>query len=354
MDLSELRAGDLSKKCVQLLQECQSTENVGKRTAEAIQNRLADFVLWSDGVGALASERASLDSRFKNRPRDLVMIKGVLTGFGRFLEELRQQLAENGQPTDEALRNVDSGLENLALLAVAIRRTGTTSRLKKAEDKFNPDEHRDLKKYLNLVARLRPNQDQNCPPPSEDSPRVIWRLDSKQKCLIEGVLRRRNWMLQAYIQSKALKGLEVIPEEDKLGEDSPASRSQSQNTDWSAVQPPTRPPPALTKSAVKKWSLPVRASSGVSASTPDSKAKLVIGKPIRKTSGTEGSATNITRIAASASYPGVKVVRDQTMFTCPCCFQTLGIEYSQGTLWKYALTFNPRNSQLTYLLTNES
>src|SRR5512140_176478 len=52
-----------------------------------LANRLADFNLWADSVGALAKPGLSLDSRFRNRPDDLRLVKAILIMLADFLDE---------------------------------------------------------------------------------------------------------------------------------------------------------------------------------------------------------------------------------------------------------------------------
>jgi hypothetical protein len=308
-----------------LLQQCRSTarrqnEKVGLR----FENRLADFNLWCDGVGAMARPRASLDWRLRLQPDDLTMVKGILALFRRFLDNCIQ-LIENGRPIDEALRNVDTALENLGLLAMAIRQTGKRSRLEKADSKYRPDDYSGLRDHLECMLRLR----------RDPAGHTAGCLDYRQQRLVEGNLRRRNRFLQAQKHSQDLTSdksarAAATPRQsqaastNKTAQDAQTSQSQSQGL--SRTKPsdmsPQNEPPAPT-------------ASGNSASVPEGNVKFSFKEPGRRSLGLDLPKTVITRITASTSYPYVKVPDDKNSFQCPCCYQTLDRDYSvDSNMWR--------------------
>ncbi|MBE3047054.1 hypothetical protein IMZ48_31920, partial [Candidatus Bathyarchaeota archaeon] len=131
----------------------------GSNEQESLETRLADFNLWADGVGATAKLGASLDTRFHARPDDLLLVKGTLTMLADFLDEYAI-LASDRSPTDEAIINVDSSIRNLAMIGVAIRRTGKASRSRRADRLFDRAEHQELRRHLECIVLLRPSETQ--------------------------------------------------------------------------------------------------------------------------------------------------------------------------------------------------
>lgn len=71
------------------------------------------------------------------RPSDLPLVNGILAMLHQFLSDC-VDVAEQGLPIDKTLQNVDSALENLALMAVSVQQTGRRSRLQKADRMYDP------------------------------------------------------------------------------------------------------------------------------------------------------------------------------------------------------------------------
>jgi hypothetical protein len=322
MDLSEFTLWDVAENCLDLLEQCRSAAR-DEKVRVSFENRFADFTLWCDGVGAMARTRASLDRRFGLQPDDLTMVKGILALFRRFLDNCIQLIA-NGQSIDEALCNVDSALENLGLLAMAIRQTGKRSRLEKADSKYRPDEHSGLRDHLECMLRLRRGP----------AGHTAGCLDCRQHRLVEGNLRRRNRFLQAQKHSQDLKSgksarATAAPRQFQAASTSKTTEdvqtSQSQTLDLSRTTP---------SEVLAQNELPAPTESGNSASVPEGNVKFTFKETGRRSLGSDLPRTVITRITASTSYPYIKVPDGQKYFQCPCCYQTLSKDYSVDSLWR--------------------
>jgi hypothetical protein len=309
MEPAEASVSDLTKACLSQFEHCLALKSLMHN--ELLENRLADLNLWADGVGATAELRASLDQRFRSRPNELGLVKSILIMLKQFLDECAS-VAEKGMPVSEAIRNIDSALENLALIAVAIRRTGRRSRLQKADRRFDPDEHRELRLHLACIVLLRPRKDGR-----EADGLDLSKLKPVQERLIDANLRRRNRFLYAQRHSTLLKGREVSlsgPIEAGLeiasAEDArPTSSDKSEHKVSAAI--PT----------IKESTQP--SVSGTSASTPESGFHYKGAKR----STPEAVKTQITSIAATARYPKPsKPPSDQKLFKCPCCCQAIPFE----------------------------
>lgn len=336
----------LAEHCTNELRECLEIPQDEKSRA-AVHNRLADFHLWCDGVGARAEPRASLDRRFQSRPDDLFMIKGMLILLHGYLKDyaklLRDAQGSNDTPrnvdstlektndsdflrdaqgTDDALCNVDSALENLALLAMAIRQTGKRSRLERADEKYNSDNHHLLRDHLEFILRIlhrNPKQSHSdlCKPSH---------LNWRQHRLIDANLRRRNRFVQAQKHSQHLKSEPAV--QATVRPYQPESKDISHDTQRDFTSHPAR-------TAAESPNAQENAVSGTSASAPDSKMNLDFEQFKRPSSAMEGPRTAITKINASTSYPRVKVPLGQQSFQCPCCCQTLTQEHAvDENLWR--------------------
>lgn len=153
-DESEISASELTRACQDALEQCIAMR--GFNASEWAEIRLADFNLWAAGVGAFASKKSSLDARFEDRPDDLILVKSNLSILHAFLQDCIR-LAKHGKSIELAMREVDLSIEDLAMIAVAIRRTGLKSHLRYADKKFVEAEHKNLKRHLECIAVLRPS-----------------------------------------------------------------------------------------------------------------------------------------------------------------------------------------------------
>ena len=112
-------------------------------------------------------------------------------------------------PLGEATKSTEAILDQLAQLAVAIRRSGTTSRLQKADRSFYPDDHSDLqnlREHLNLILLTRSSNIEDrrkeCRNTLGEDRSVNFGVDathlnSVQKRLVDANLRRRNRFIHA-------------------------------------------------------------------------------------------------------------------------------------------------------------
>ncbi|KAF5670910.1 1-phosphatidylinositol-4,5-bisphosphate phosphodiesterase [Fusarium heterosporum] len=245
MDLMNLRARDLSNKCLETFQQCTTFCSTVSRSLnqsvshyEQFEYRLADFNLWIDGIGALAPSKASLDSRLNERQIDLSLVKGNLVMLLQSLQDC-MNLLKSQEPFEESLLDIDSALESLVSLSLAIRRTGRRSRLHKADRLFNPEDHNELKRHLEAIILLRPGAG----PCSRDDEfrKKMNSLSPVQQHLVMANLKRRNRYIQAHLHSLGLKKriVEVelpVPETSKQ-DSTPAIASKSKLV--TAAVPPT-------------------------------------------------------------------------------------------------------------------
>ncbi|KAI8721611.1 Phosphoinositide phospholipase C [Fusarium sp. LHS14.1] len=332
MDLLDLTAAELSQKCLDLFDRClasrsqaqdDGTAPPSQEQAEApsiderLEYKLADFNLWIDCIGALASARASLDWRLNERPIDLELVKGNLVMLYQSLEDYRD-LQEKHQSLEETLLGIESALGSLASLALAVRRTGKRSRLHKADRLFNEEEHSELKQHLECIVVLRPGERGYN---SHRFKQKLKALTPVQQRLVVANLRRRNRFLQARRHSTGLKRRK--PDLSSISEDAVNQSYQPVASPDLDIPIPTHPvveqPPKLPKNS------DAPTISETSASVPESKLRYTdpgLRKPEASTPRTE-----VTRITATAHYPRPQLPdNSQHMFQCPCCYQTLPVQ----------------------------
>ncbi|KAK6603633.1 Vegetative incompatibility protein HET-E-1-like protein 15 [Botrytis cinerea] len=224
----------------------------------------------------------------------------------------------SSDPLHKTIKDVEMMLDQLARIAVAVRRSGRRSRLQKADQRFKPAEHEELQKHLTTVLLARPEF-------SEDQIDVS-KLSEIQQRLVHCNLMRRNRLL--YAQQHSIW----------LDTDAAARLSQGQANN-------TRPTASEEPAKEKQKSLPL-------TTKPSSEAPAVLANPTIRT-GTSASAvsdsvtlpldvlpvpaasTIMSSTVINLKYPRPpKIEKGARIFMCPCCCQTLPVTLSEGNRWK--------------------
>lgn len=331
MEQSAVSVKTLTESCVAQFEQLVARPD--PRHTERLESRMADFNLWADGVAALARPGASLDSRLQWRTGDLELVKSIL----RMLDDSLAYYAslEDSDPNvNGAILNLDSAIQNLALIGVAIRRTGKASRNRRAARTFKPDAHQELRRHLECVILLRPSEkgpfrlekDECCVSVAGlDDPK----LSDLQKRLIDANLRRRHNFLVAQkravvAQMSSSQHMQNLTE--NLLQEGPSPVSNQNKGDRQHSAP-------IAPAAREKTPHSGPSMSGFShASTAEGPLKYTPGNhntpPVAK--------TQITSIASLADFPKPPLVSlGRALSQCPLCCQSLPIEtFSHPETWR--------------------
>ncbi|KAF5535539.1 ankyrin repeat-containing protein [Fusarium mexicanum] len=242
--------------CRSSLQSCLSIKPLAVN--DWAENRLADFNLWAAGVGASAKTKASLDWRLHYQPEVRVVLVSLLITLRDYIEECKDRgLIESGsesrnatfgdsgestsrdelsaearqenlalawfdalpsgsedsdsssttseddetnkdiRPIEGAMQAMEDILDHLIRIGFAIRKSGTTSRLRKADKSFQQDNYKELKSHLTmaLIAGAQDNSDNSTKTTDQrilDFENIYEDLTSERKHLIVANLRRRH------------------------------------------------------------------------------------------------------------------------------------------------------------------
>ncbi|KAI0878596.1 hypothetical protein GGS24DRAFT_443422 [Hypoxylon argillaceum] len=330
MERTERSVLMLTKLCISKFEELIALHT--PRRVE-LESRLADFNLWADGVGALSKPGSSLDSRLQGRVNDLALVKNVLISLADSLDYFKD-VAVTETSFDECIQNLSSAIGNLALIGVAIRRTGKASRNRRADRTFNPDAHHEFRTHLECIALLRPtgeplfHQTENgdCVVGLDPS-----KLTALQNRLIDANLRRRHNFYVAQKRSKhqkqALVQLSipaVIAAADNPLQGRPPPNVQNA-VDPQSPRPhliskdPDRPPPTISG-----FSLASTAEGTLQDTSAVKRYDLRAAK------------TQITSIASDAEFPQPPPIPlGRQVAKCPCCCQSLPVEiFTNPKTWK--------------------
>lgn len=353
---SEGRIKQAAQQCVEGFIQCLDTPVLMEN--EWAENRLADMNLWISGTGACARGRASLDSRLASKPEACDVIVNLLHLLGAIIEECRMQSQvpeshsdldeENpdhaeyeGQdrafspwsedsssdsqsedahatripsasPLREIMYNIESMQDQLARIAVAVRRSGTRSRLQKADRRFKAAEHRELEGHLvgMLLTQLG-----HCPKERDSS-----KLNDVQLRLVRCNLKRRNRFLYSQQHSMGLDAHSVF-RGDRKSAPKDAGAAKEQMVGGKPDSSPSKDMPRHANSTVV---------TGTSASQVSGNIDL---SQLGHASVAASSIVSTTAI--DLDYPRPPRFKDGAhMFRCPCCCEALPVQTANKNRWR--------------------
>ncbi|KAJ3567925.1 hypothetical protein NPX13_g6597 [Xylaria arbuscula] len=329
MAAAELSILVLTKSCVSKFEEVIALH--GPKQIE-LENRLADFSLWADGVGALSKPGSSLDSRLEGRVNDLAFVKNVLNTLVDCLDYAKE-VFEAKASFDECIQNLDSIIGNLALIGVAIRRTGKASRNRRANRTFRPEEHQEFKTHLECIMLLRPTEEARFHH-TENGACIIGldhsELSPLQSRLIDANLRRRHNFVVAQKRSKH-------ESEARSERSTPMGTFTAHDLIRDGPPPTTKyaagPPGAQPQRTTQDSSWRAATISGFSLA---STAEGTLHNELPEKAYIPGAAkTQITSIASDAEFPEPPPIPSgRRVGKCPCCCQSLPTEiFTDPTTW---------------------
>lgn len=228
-------------------------------------------------------------------------------------------------PLTVAMGRTEAHLDQLIRLGAALRKSGTASRLQKADATFNPADHNDLKEHLNLLLLTRPMRNSI---PSNISPAE---LTPSQRLLINANLRRRNRFTYAKRHAKKLAAF------DNVGLEVPAVTyvkvSGREEEGTMELSEATSAEQANLLVETSKPAATVLTDTTASALEPAVKEEL-----LKLPTPSQQASTRLSVTATKLEYPNPPP-RTGTMntFICPCCFQALPITHMERRRWRYVL-----------------
>jgi hypothetical protein len=320
----------VTRSCLEEFQKC--LQQLDGKNRIHIQTRLADLRLWADSVGAVAHAKASLDSRFKDHPNDILFIRNLLSMLEGFLKECLVAASHKADLRD-IITNIDSTIDSLAFIGVQIRRSGRRSRIRKADDSFdqNRDKYRKLRAHLACVVSSKPTSEGRLTYKGNNIHNVDYFAEMKlppiQERLVEANLRRRHRFQEAQRHSAELNdhSAKVSPPVIPHHFIHDATQHISLMQDIVAAmrrQQLSRPAPTWKDA----FTLPTTSASGVDSQWGGFQNK---GQP-------GSTVTRLTAITAKARYPGARKLSnaDQKLAKCPCCCQAIPAAELEGSRWR--------------------
>jgi hypothetical protein len=245
----------------------------------------------------------------------------------------------------EAMGHTEGILDQLIRLGHAIRKSGTTARLRKADGMFKEDDHQDLRRHLSLglllqAGRQQDNRDKSSEARIVDPDQWYDQLSPGQKQLITANLLRRNRFVYARRHQRKLEGsLDITAVvQEPIPADRPIEISKS--------AAPSRAPQRSTKT-VKGDQL----EDGIPQKNPEmtiTTASVAEGDVLKATATYSQAQSQVSVTTAKLSYPSPPPIAEgKRNFRCPCCCQSLPIMFSERARWRYVVTRPSTGVKLT-------
>lgn len=224
-----------------------------------------------------------------------------------------------------AVQDVDSILEQLASLAVAIRRSGSSSRMQKADRTFDPSKHQELRNHLTLlitfespkkIEMLRTGTCATHREPNPPTTGLDLHLDVVQTRLINANLRRRHRFLYAQTHATKLEP-QAVGHESTIREEASRHAAQAMKAPETtgqnlATDPPNPAQIAHISSKARKGVLTDTTASEVVDSIRDIRPK--------QATPSQQARSEISTTASKIVYPTPPRIDPRPpSFRCPCC-----------------------------------
>lgn len=252
--------------------------------------------------------------------------------------EMELRLLASRSPLDKQMKAIELMLDQLARIALAVRRSGRRSRLQKADQQFKPEDHNDLQTHLVTILLAQPESsggpfqsfDQKNPSLLKEQTDPA-RLSEIQQRLVRCNLKRRNRFLYAQRHAEKL-GSGILQNQHHIQPIEATETPPDASKELVEVPVTSEPLPIKEKQPDRKENVPANPTirTGTSASAVSDALAL---QQMHKAA--PAPSTVMSKTVLSLKYPHPpKVGDDVLIFKCPCCCQALPRIFSEGQKWK--------------------
>jgi hypothetical protein len=231
----------------------------------------------------------------------------------------------------EAIGGTEDILDQLIRLGLAIRKSGTNARLRKADSSFKQEDYEALHRYLRLVLLVQKGSSpENQSGSTDENLKVLTarylepESTPEQEHLILANLRRRHRFVYAKRHQRKLEGsLHISTVQD----------SKSANRTPNITKTATPSQVASRKLNIVESGKDGRAAEDAAMTVTT--ASAVEGDVLRAAAAFSQAASRVSVTTAKLSYPPPPpVLKDVRSFKCPCCCQALPVMFKEKARWR--------------------
>lgn len=251
----------------------------------------------------------------------------------------------------DAVKSTEAILDQLMRLAVAIRKSGTGSRLQKADHSFNPKAHEGFQNHLALVLLARPSD-------IEDRRHAYWdtlnedrlvhfgvdgtQLNTVQQRLVDANLRRRNRFMYAQNHARKLAGCQesstpkVITNHGSVYQPDEETSIEPQQPVEETASTQNQNAAAMDRSKISPNALEMTATTASTVGT------AIIFDSINTATAPRQTMTQVSSTGSKLTYPNPpQIGGGQNSFRCPCCCQTFPAMFAECDRWRFVEFCHP-------------
>lgn len=287
------------------------------------ENTPAGQSSWFDALDSILDETVSTDSDSASLSSD------------EDAGPLDLQEANLNPALAEAMGATEDVLDQLIRLGLAIRKSGTNARLRKADISFREEDYESLRSYLRLALSLQQNispmnQSKTTDERLEELRARISASSPDQHYFILANLRRRHRFVYARRHQRRLEGsLRIRTVQDSTL----ATRTQNITKATTPSQAASKGPKVVV---TRDPHLPGDAAVTVTT------ASVAEGDVLKTDAAFSQAASRVSVTTAKLSYPLPPPVPDGVRsFKCPCCCQALPIMFKEKARWRHVCIPRP-------------
>jgi hypothetical protein len=228
---------------------------------------------------------------------------------------------------------VETMIDQLVRISIAIHRGGARARLEKADQTFIADRHGQLRDHLSLLiyANTLTREEKEAGKNYLDLRSIS--LTDIQSRLIDANLRRRHRFL--YSQRRLRKQEKDNSRHHKEQQQTAARTGLTNRADQDGLSPGS----GGEETPQQHETLSKSDKDHPASSTEKNSALTSLDGPIEIPMDGQLSMMVPSSTSAKVVYPRALKIPGLDLFTCPCCCQSLPIYISSGLKWRYGKPF---------------
>lgn len=248
-------------------------------------------------------------------------------------EDVRSGYLGSNSALSEAMGSTEDILDQLIRLGLAIRKSGTNARLRKADSSFSEEDYGDLQRYLNLRLLVQArgslgNRKKKTAEMLIDLDTSLHQPSPPRRHFIIANLRRRHRFVYARRHQRKLEGsldITTVQNTKRTVQTPDATKTKSATPDQPACKEAKTDEQATGDHAAGDPAMTITTASAAE------------GDVLKATAEFSKAASRVSVTAAKLNYPLPPPVPEGVRsFKCPCCYQALPIMFKEKARWRYS------------------